>query len=194
MRLFVYGSLLDAEVRADLMGAARGQMHVFPAVLLHHRRRCSAGGDFPVLVPSTGARVPGLLVERLDRRTAFWIAHFEGAGYRLARVKVVRPNGESLRPWCFLSAGPVADAGIPWNLRAWQRTAKPATRRAIVQWSRTIGPNHPLSLDVPWLVRRQLRQICTDKTVDQAKPVAESKSHRAFDIARTSQARRIPPR
>ena len=143
MLFFFYGTLMDDEVRADLLGRAVRDLAVTPGVLLHHRRRCARNGYYPVLVPETGGRVGGIFVDGMTRRLAIWVAHFEGTAYAPGAVTVQDPAGRRVAAWSFLPVSPGHASRHAWDLRVWQRRHKPAVRRAIAGWRREATAGHP---------------------------------------------------
>ncbi len=172
MLFFFYGTLMDDEVRADLLGRAVRDLAVTPGVLLHHRRRCARNGYYPVLVPEPGGRVAGIFVDGMTRRLAIWVAHFEGPAYAPGAVTVQDPAGRCVPAWSFLPLSRNHASRHAWDLRVWQCRHKPAVRRAIAGWRREATAGHPLSLDAPWRVRRRIDAIAAYGETPAVRPSA----------------------
>jgi hypothetical protein len=159
MRFFFYGTLMDDDVRADLLGAARHDLRMRPGVLLNYRRRAARDGYYPVLVPEARGRVDGVFVEGLTREFVLWIAHFEGPTYEPDRVTAVDPAGRRLGAWSFLPSRRAYATDRPWDLHVWQRHHKPVARRMLALWRRRLPTGQPMSMDAPWRVRRRIDAI-----------------------------------
>lgn len=172
MIFFVYGTLMDPELRRAVFGARAGELRVTPGVLLHHERRTAACGPLPVVVPRPGGRVPGLFVENLDPELLLWMAHFEGPAYLPARVTARDRTGRRLRPWIFAPFRTPAVRRGDWDLRHWQMVHKPEVRREVNDWMLAARPGRPLALDVGWLGRRRLHAVLAAGD-DQPRPNPE---------------------
>ncbi len=172
MLFFFYGSLMDGELRRALAGRKAGRLRVTPGVLVNYRRRRARFGDYPVLVPGTGGRVPGLFVEGLDTDLLLWVAHFEGPGYLPDRVAARDLAGRRLAPWAFLPETRDGASDDPWDFAAWQRGRKPQVRRLLEYWLLESTAGRPLALDAPWRVRRRLAAIAAAGD-DQPRPNPE---------------------
>ncbi|SDG28343.1 Gamma-glutamyl cyclotransferase, AIG2-like [Limimonas halophila] len=159
MLFFVYGTLMDPDLRRTVFGRRAGEVRVTPGVLLNHVRRTAAGGPFPVVLPRPGGRVPGYFLENLDRELLLWMAHFEGPGYLPRRVTAWDARGGRLRPWTFAPVETPAVRAEGWDMRRWQAVHKPAVQREAKTWMLATRPGHPLALDVSWLGRRRLRDV-----------------------------------
>jgi hypothetical protein len=186
MRFFFYGTLMDDDVRADLLGPARRELRVRPGVLLHHRRRAARDGYYPVLVPEARGRVDGLFVEGLTRELVLWIAHFEGPTYEPDSVTAVDPAGRRLGAWSFLPTRRAYATDRPWDLRVWQRHHKPAARRMLALWRRRLPTGHPMSMDAPWRVRRRIDAIAERAESIQAAPLADAAGQRLVPPVRAT--------
>jgi len=178
MRFFFYGTLMDDDVRADLLGAARHHLRVRPGVLLHHRRRAARDGYYPVLVPETHGRVAGLFVEGLTRDLVLWIAHFEGPTYEPDAVTAIDAAGRRVGAWSFVPTRRAYATDRPWFLRVWQRHHKPPARRMLAQWRRQLPTGQPMSMDAPWRVRRRIDVIAERSRAADDVPIAQARARR----------------
>lgn len=178
---FVYGTLMDAELRRAVFGARAGELRVTPGVLRHHARRTAADGPYPVIVPRPGGRVPGCFLENLDRELLLWMAHFEGPAYLPRRVTAHDRQGRVLRPWTFAPAAVPAVRAADWDLRRWQAVHKPAVRRDVKTWMLAVRPGQPLALDVGWRGRRRLDAVVAAGD-DQPRPNADWDAAPAEDL------------
>jgi len=124
MRFFFYGTLLDRDVAALVLGRRLPPQAYTAASLPGHARRKVEGGTYPIVVPDPRDDVPGAIVGGLSRRDVGRLAAYEGPGYRVAplRVKVAgmltvvsvfEPIQSRLRP-----------SGERWDLTLWQRRHK----------------------------------------------------------------------
>jgi gamma-glutamylcyclotransferase (GGCT)/AIG2-like uncharacterized protein YtfP len=110
MRLFLYGTLLDADTLASRGGHADLAAHLVPATLSGWRRVGLRGGRYPTLQRDRVGTVRGAVLiapARVRLRLAAW----EGSNYRLTRVVVDTPNGKTAaHTW-------IAPGGTrrPWN-------------------------------------------------------------------------------
>lgn len=159
MLFFFYGTLMDRELRSALAGAKAGRLRATPGVLLNHRRLRASFGNYPVVVPRMGGRVPGLFVEGLDHDLLLWIAHFEGPEYLPQRVPARDEVGQRLSPWAFMAPAGGRATSASWDFRRWQRLEKPRVRRLMRNWLLESAPGRPLALDVSWRGRRRLNEI-----------------------------------
>jgi gamma-glutamylcyclotransferase (GGCT)/AIG2-like uncharacterized protein YtfP len=124
--LGVYGTLLDADVRRLVMGAA-WRVPGRPARLPGWARFYVAGAAYPGIRVRPGAAVdvelfddpPPVLLARVDR--------FEGAEYRRCLLRVVGADGRAEEAWLYVPAPGLALSARPWRLdAAWRRRHKPA--------------------------------------------------------------------
>ena len=110
MRLFVYGTLLDARTLATRGGEPLLETRVVRATLAGWRRVALRGGRYPTLRRHRGGRVPGALVAASARALARLVA-YEGPVYRLVRVVVEAPNGRT-PAYTWIAPGGTAS---PWR-------------------------------------------------------------------------------
>lgn len=117
--LFVFGSLMDADILARVLGPDRAAAVIRqPAWLSGYRRHCARDDVFPILVPDPHAvtadaatrhpPVPGFLLLGLTAEDLDRIEYYEGAGYALRPLTVEIPAPEVGADAC-PGAGDAAD-------------------------------------------------------------------------------------
>lgn len=136
MRLFFYGTLLDPEVQALVLGRPLAADKLVPAVLRHFRRVYVAGHSYPMLLPHRGGHVEGAVALRLSQDEVADICRYEGDSYWLERreVFVTGRDGHAAAPtvaWLFRSAPTMRPSTRGWTLADWQARDKPAYLRDI---------------------------------------------------------------
>ncbi|MFN4284188.1 MAG: gamma-glutamylcyclotransferase family protein [Alphaproteobacteria bacterium] len=134
--LFVYGTLLDAEVRALVIGRAMDDAQLVPAILKNMRRVYIAGRLYPMVIPRRGDSVPGLLLSGLSAEDYARLDAFEGADYRRERQAVWPADAaEPVNAWFYRTrgAGPRPTARL-WELEAWRARDKAPFLRDARAW------------------------------------------------------------
>jgi hypothetical protein len=94
VRLFLYGTLLDAGTLALLSGQPGLALRSVQATLHGWRRGAVRGGRYPTLRRDRTGLVRGVLVDVPARAMGRLVA-YEGSAYRLTRVVVGTPNGKT---------------------------------------------------------------------------------------------------
>jgi len=125
MRFFFYGTLMDGDVRAAVLGPAAGRLAVRRAVLAGFRRVHAPGRSWPVLVRAAGGRVDGILAQDVDPPMARVLLRYEGSAYRLARCRVHIASEAAVPAAIFLPRIPPA-GGRNWRHDNWLARDKPA--------------------------------------------------------------------
>jgi hypothetical protein len=124
MRFFFYGTLLDYDVTALVLGRRLPPAAFVPASLPGHARRRAKGVSYPVLVRDPRGQVPGAIVSGLSARDVARLAAYEGPRYRIAPLKV-KVDGALTTVSVF---EPLEDrfqpVGGAWDLALWQRRDK----------------------------------------------------------------------
>lgn len=130
--LFVFGSLMDLDVQATVLGHDRAaSLLVNQADLPGYRRHCVAGEVFPVLVKeqeTVRASVQGLLLQGLASDDWEKLSFFEGPAYQLSFCNVELGAGERRRRTCarvFLATHLYPASPSPWDYDHWRQQEKP---------------------------------------------------------------------
>ena len=88
MRFFFYGTLLDRDVTALVLGRRLPASAFTPAALPGHARRRVRGASYPIAVRDPKSEVAGAVVGGLSARDVARLAAYEGPRYRIAPLKV----------------------------------------------------------------------------------------------------------
>ncbi|MBX9634916.1 MAG: gamma-glutamylcyclotransferase [Magnetospirillum sp.] len=122
MKLFFYGTLMDAEVRELVCG--RPLDAVEPAIAQGFRRVFVAGRHYPMLLPHASGWVEGTLVTGLDALTVHRLQVYEGWEYSLHPIKVRTNSGHMVLAHVFMCPPSIAPLKRDWRLEEWQRRHK----------------------------------------------------------------------
>lgn len=139
MRFFFYGTLLDRDVTALVLGRRLPPRAYTEASLPGHARRRAQGASYPIVIADPCGEVPGAVVGGLSNRDVARLAAYEGPGYRvvpltvkvqgrMTEVSVFEPIQSRLKPSREL-----------WSLTLWQRRHK----RSFVNRLRRALSEHP---------------------------------------------------
>jgi hypothetical protein len=123
---FFYGTLLDHDVMALVIGRRLPPSAFVPAILKGHVRRRAKGVSYPILLRHPSGEVEGVVVGGLTKRDVERLSTYEGPRYRIAPIKVTvagvlktvsvfEPKEESFQP---------VDGA--WDLELWQGRYKRA--------------------------------------------------------------------
>ena len=120
MRFFFYGTLIDSDVMALVIGRRLPPSAFVPAILPGHSRRRAKGATYPVVVRDPADRVRGVVVGGLTSRDVARLAAYEGPGYRIARLKV-RLGGELATVSVFEPVvARLQPSNSPWDYGLWK--------------------------------------------------------------------------
>jgi Gamma-glutamyl cyclotransferase, AIG2-like len=117
---FFYGTLLDHDVMAVVIGRRLPPSAFVPARLRGHVRRRAKGVSYPIVQRDPGGEVEGVIVGGLTKHDVERLSIYEGPRYRIAPLKVMvggavrtvsvfEPKEASFQP---------ADGA--WDLALWQ--------------------------------------------------------------------------
>jgi hypothetical protein len=126
--MFFYGTLMDRDVLALVLGRAVSPAHVKRGTLDGWRRVPVAGKTYPMVVEHPGGRVDGVLVDHLSDGDIFRLAAYEGQDYATAMVDV-RPakGGARQRVAMFVCLPHVVAVDGPWSYARWKAAHKSRT-------------------------------------------------------------------
>jgi hypothetical protein len=129
MRLFFYGTLLDPDVQALVLGRSLPADELTPAELRHFRRVYIAGRLYPMVLPHRGGAVDGAFTETLSKDELARIAIYEGSEYGLERHSVhplAEKNGMAgpVAVWLHRSRAATRPSTRAWRLPDWQLKEK----------------------------------------------------------------------
>ncbi len=124
MRFFFYGTLLDRDVMALVLGRRLPPQAFVPATLPGHSRWRVQRGSYPISVPDLRGEVSGATVCGLSTRDVARLAAFEGPGYRIASLKVRVAGTLSTVSVFEPVVSKLKPTDQPWSLALWQRQDK----------------------------------------------------------------------
>ncbi len=134
MEYFFYGTLMDKDVLARVVGRPVPPARMEAAVVEGYRRLYVAGAWYPMLVPAPGGRVEGRLVSAIDARAAARIAQFESDAYALEALPVRAARRGAVRALTFMARPGVVAASEEWDLASWRRCHKRTYLRLVGDW------------------------------------------------------------
>ena len=86
--LFIYGTLLDEDVRDAVLGHAMPQQNITPAIAPDYAIYTVAGASYPCLLPAAGEQAEGAAVSGLTEEDFHRLDQFEGENYKRVPVMV----------------------------------------------------------------------------------------------------------
>ena len=120
MRFFFYGTLLDSDVTALVLGRRLPPQAFVSASLPGHARRRVKGATYPIVVRDPCDEAPGAVVSGLSARDLARLTAYEGPGYRVVPLRV-RAEGSMITVSVFEPVqSRLQPSGEPWNLGLWQ--------------------------------------------------------------------------
>jgi hypothetical protein len=125
MRFFFYGTLIDPDVRALVLGRHAPRI-VEPAGLRGWRCVPVPARTYPMLVPDPEAHLSGVLVRGLNAKARERLQNYEDALYDLIEVDVEVGRRGKKRPALVFVAKPgrTASGRRLWDFTDWQRRHK----------------------------------------------------------------------
>ena len=117
---FFYGTLIDPDIRAAVLGRAAADLLAIDDTLKGWRAVLVSGKTYPVIVPSAPDEVRGVRVGIAGPSARRRLSHFEGPEYRVATL--VLGSGEEAE---VLIGSKLSRPGVQrWDFQAWERRHK----------------------------------------------------------------------
>lgn len=125
MDFFFYGTLMDPDVLAAVVGRRILPARTQPATLAGFRRVGLKGTPYPVIVPGAAAdTVAGVVVAGLTAADVRNLKRFEGAAYGIETVSVSLGGGATANARVFVPTKGVAATDTEWDFETWRRRHK----------------------------------------------------------------------
>lgn len=134
--LFLFGTLMDADVMARVLARPSAGPVGAPAWLEGYRRERAAGASYPVLLPDPRGTVEGRLLRSCSARDLARIDHFESEEYRAVPHRARTADGirHTASVYLALEVAYLAASGEPWDLDAWRQAHKEELLAACDGW------------------------------------------------------------
>lgn len=124
--MFFFGTLMDGDVLAAVLGRPVTPDSMEPARLRGWRRVGIAGRTYPMLTPHATGTVDGLLVHGLDQGDCARLDHYEGPEYRVGLLTVRRGDGREVAAETYLCRPEIMAGRDEWRLETWRLRHKRA--------------------------------------------------------------------
>jgi hypothetical protein len=131
MDFFFYGTLMDPEVLARVLGRPIVSLRRELATLDGYRRVYRQNATYPILIAAPGRRVDGLIVRGLTAADRKRLMAFEGNSYRLVALTVEGRRSGLIDAWTFLPIPEIVASTEPWTLASWRLRHKRTYLRQI---------------------------------------------------------------
>lgn len=131
---FFFGTLMDADVLARVIGRPVTADELAVAELDGYRRVRARRASYPVLVPSIHSRVEGRLMAPRDAFEEARIAWFEEGEYAEHRRSVRRRDGSLVHARLFFGLPALGTTADEWDPTTWARQDKAAFLERCDRW------------------------------------------------------------
>lgn len=139
MRFFFYGSLLDRDVTALVIGRRLPPTAWVPASLSGYTRRKAKGVSYPVAIRDPKGTVQGAVVGGFSKREVERLIAYEGPRYHIVPLKVRIGGRLTVVSVCEPKVKAFQPVDGTWSLEEWQRRDK----RSYVARIRKAFSTHP---------------------------------------------------
>lgn len=128
---FFYGTLMDDEVLAAVVGRRIAESRTSAAAISGFRRVYRRGAWYPILLDDPRGRVEGVVVRGLTVADAARLDAFEGREYRRV-VRTVEVAGEGpAEAQVYLPVVGIPATDRAWDLEVWRRRHRAAYLRRV---------------------------------------------------------------
>ena len=147
---FLYGSLMDPELLALVIGRATDGLRFEMATVHGFLCRRALNESFPVLVPHAGGQVVGVLVFDLTSADVARLQFYEGSWYALEALPVECCGGEVLTAQVFLPTAHIAADEMVWDFDAWAAVERPLFMALVQECMSRYGTLSAAENDALW--------------------------------------------
>jgi len=139
LNCFFYGTLMDGDVLGAVIGRPSSDVRRQRAFIEGYRCFHRLGATYPILVPTLGGRIEGVLALGLSPADTARLIVFEGSDYDLVDVPVKAVRRGPARAMIFMSKPEVMASSEEWTLASWTRRHKHKFLRRIRSTHRAAG-------------------------------------------------------
>jgi hypothetical protein len=140
MAYFFFGTLMDREVLATVLGRPIAGDELRRGWLHGYRRVRAASASYPILVPAPGLVVGGVVFTPRSALDEVRIRHFEEGEYAEHWSSVRLPGGRRLAARVFLALEALQATDEAWDLGSWASAYKAAFLVQCREWMRDCPP------------------------------------------------------
>ena len=123
--LFIYGTLLDEDVRDAVLGHAMPPQNITPSIAPDYAIYAVAGASYPCLLPAIGEQAEGAALSGLTEEDFRRLDQFEGENYKRVPV-MVHLAGDSSKAFTaqYYQPNQSLKTNGRWSLSDWKITEK----------------------------------------------------------------------
>ncbi len=147
---FVFGTLMDRDVAAVVLGRRFDPANALPAWLHGYQRLLVAGECYPALAPRAGGKVTGLLLSGLGDADLARMQFFESEEFEPRACEVELADGRWVSAQVFLATEALQLGEGAWRFDAWLRDHKAAYLERTRAWMAGFGRQATADLEVGW--------------------------------------------
>lgn len=148
-KLFVYGTLCDAELFAVVAGRPIARFHPAPARAPLTRATLAADEPMPLLTRGSGV-TNGFLLTGLSGEAWRRIRFYEDDVYQLSPIRLQLRSGKRISAFAFWPKRAARTRFRVWNFREWQRTEKKCALAGARQFMEYLDAPPGTDLDQAW--------------------------------------------
>lgn len=157
--IFLYGSLMDADIRRHVFATSIHDGQIVPAVAQGFCTMTYPGENFPVLLPKYDSHVEGQVLLEPNNEALARMAFYEGDEYGIGYINVNTKEHGSITA----KFNQVLDQDLvfdqPWSYTEWHRTERSAlVKSAQLYMERCWGKMNIVEADAVWQEIRQLHR------------------------------------
>ncbi len=179
VRFFFFGSLMDRDVAALVLGRPVEAGALQPGILHGYERLVVAGESYPALAPRAGGKVAGLLLHGVGDTDLARMQFFESEEFAPAAYRIELTSGGYVDAYTFVAREVLEYTDQRWDFAHWQRHEKPGYLTLARAWMNEYGRREAHQLEGTWSSRRQrqLDERASGKDCNERQSTSGGKSH-----------------